>query len=156
MQPVKILKFVKLKHWYIPFDADSYRTLHRLRIPNVRFHEDFIETLQLLTRKRHLRATCVPFASVQEEFLQQIKAAWERNPKRKCILAQGTIRLESKDLKKVRESFPAVESCLRRFFRRWGFSSEYDFSESPTRAKLNVRFAFDATRQPVIEFIKPF
>ena len=150
-EPV-ILNFTKIRQWYIPADGPTYRALHKLRLPEVRYHEDFFPTLQLITKKKNMRARLVPFRDLYDEFMNRLVATWVANPKRKAVLMAHSMRLESRDIKAAREVFPRVETCLRRFYRRWGFSSEFEYSESPTRAKLVVTFALEKDRLPIIEF----
>ena len=149
----KVITLVKLKQWYIPYDKESYRTLRRVNLANVRYHEDFIETIQLVTRPRGIRAKCLDFAVVYRDFMTKLQAAWLKSAKRKIKISRGSICLESKDLARVKTSFPEVEACIRRFFTRWGFKGDFAFSESPTKAKLQVTFAFNPRQIPVIEFL---
>lgn len=147
-----VIKLTKIRQWYVPADAESYRALHKLRLTNVRYHEDFLPTLQLLTRKHHIRAQFVDFNTIQNEFLDRVTATWTKNPARKLFSTRNTLRFESKDLKNALKVFPEVEKCLQRFFRRWGFSASFEFSQTPTRAKLVVQYQLDKEKQPVIEF----
>lgn len=149
----KVITFVRLRRWYIPYDKETYRTLRRLNLACVRYHEDFVETLQLVTRPRGIRAKCIDFSIVYREFLHKLRTAWVKNPKRKISVAQGSICLESKDLSRVKAIFPEVESRIRKFFARWGFKGEFVFSEAPTKAKLQITFALDPKREPTIEFL---
>lgn len=151
-QPSVVLNFTKIRQWYIPADGPTYRTLHKHRLPEVRYHEDFFPTLQLLTKKKNMRARLTPFREIYDQFMDRLTETWVANPKRKISVTSSTIRLESRDVKNARDVFPRVEACLRRFYRRWGFTSEFEYSQSPTRAKLVVTFALDRERLPIIEF----
>ena len=152
--PQKVITLVKLKQWLIPADIDSYRILHQLKVPNVRFHEEFLPTLMLLLKKKKVEVQGLPFADVLNEFMDRFVSEWEKNPKRTIYMSKGVLKLESKDLRNVKRTFPEAETCLRRFFRRWGFDNTATFSESPTRAKLVVTFEISKTKQPIIEILK--
>lgn len=151
----KIVRFTKIKQWYIPADAESYRMLHRCRITAVRHHEDVLPTLRLLTRKRNLVCELVPFNELYSEFMDKVTYAWTKVPGRRVQASHGLLVFESKaSPAQTLKVCPRLEACLRRFFRRWGFNADFEFSQTATRTKLVVTFAWDKDKLPVIEFIK--
>lgn len=141
---------VKLRRYYVPADVESYRTLHRLHVPCVRFHEDMIDTLKLLPISLIGR----PFEDVFNEFEYKLEQAWTKNPQRRFIKKPNQFILDTKDLSKVRVSVPAVETTIRKFFARWGYAVTTEFSETPTRAKLVVSYKYDPSILPQIEFLE--
>jgi hypothetical protein len=130
--------------------------LRRLNLAEVRYSEDFIETLVGLLRKKNVTATARPFADIEREFFTKFEAAWLSKPNRKLTRTSKSIKLESRDVttRLIHQVLPDAESCLQRFCRRWGFSNTSSLHESPTRVRLEFSMAFDKDRLPVIEFIE--
>lgn len=152
----EVVRFIKLKSWFIPADRESYRVLRRLNLAEVRYSEDFIETLVGLLRKKKITATARPFAEVEREFFEKFEAAWLSKPNRKLTRTSKCIKLEARDVtaRLIQQVLPDAESCLQRFCRRWGLASSSSLHESPTRVRLEFSMTFDKERLPVIEFIE--
>lgn len=167
--PKTVIRFTKIRQWYIPADTETYKVLHKLKLVEVRYHEDFFPTLQLVLRPNGIRAQYVDFKTeILRDFLEKVATRWTANPKRTLRATPTVLRFEARMPAAVHldengnkprsplEVFPRVEECLRRFFRRWGYSYEFEFSQSPTRAKLVVSFALDREKIPVIPFRKEY
>ena len=147
------VRFTRIKGFYIPADVESYRALYLLNLRNVRYAEDLLPTLGIILKPRGIRARLVDFKSgLFAPFMERIQTTWERAPKRVVKFSRNRLVLESKNLKRDRAVFPSVEACLRRFFRRWGFATEFAYSETTLRGRLTVDFKLDPERSPIIEF----
>lgn len=145
--PIQTVTLVKIKNVYVPTD-ESYRILRRRNIASVRFSEDFVHSLRLL---KGLRFEVVPFSDIICPAFAKLERTWTNNKLRKISILRGEIRLDSRDMKRVAQTFPEVERGLKKFFTRWGIDCAFEFSETATRAKLVVTFRFNRDTLPMIK-----
>jgi hypothetical protein len=149
-----IIKLTRIKEWYIPVDAESYKTLQRAGCPMTRIHKDFLPTLKLLTSAHGIRARNVDFAEgIMNPFLDKVGKAWKSREHCDCVINKKTMVFESvktEGFAIAKATIPKLEEKLREFFARWGYRHTFEYSELRGKCKLNVEYWFDPERQPII------
>lgn len=151
----QVIHFVKIRSWYIPADAESYRILVDLKVPLVKLHQDLIPTLQLATKPKGIRAKATPFKDIQIEFLDRIGETWLKQPGRKCSLGEKESRFSAPANRKNRKAIDSLDRIYQGFCARWGFSYHPIFSETPKDLKLVLRYKFDPERNPIVPSVVP-
>ena len=151
----QVIKFVRVKQWYIPEDAESYQLLRSAGVPLVKIHADFLPTLQLATKPRGIRAKSRPFSEVYAEKMDALGAQWLSKPERKCKIGDNravfSAPLTERNKKKINE----LDDFFTRFTSRWGFSYKPVYSESDKSVKLVVDLKFDPNKNPVVPSVSP-
>lgn len=150
-----VIKFVKIKSWFIPFDAVCYQTLVSIKVPLVKIHADFLPTLQLATKPRNIRATSVPFAEVFNEKMDQLGGAWMSKPDRRCSITDSRATFQCKASDKNRKAISKLDNFFTGFCARWGLKYNPIFSETATHLKLVVDYKFDPDLNPCIPSVIP-
>lgn len=145
-----VIEFVKVKSWYIPADAKSYQTLRSLKVPLLKLHQDFIPTLQMVTRPAGIRARSIPIKEVMDKFMDKIGEIWLSKPGRRCRMNETRSVFHCKSTPKNRKSINKLDSLFQEFTSRWGFSYSPVFSETPKELKLVLDYKFDPSRSPVV------
>ncbi len=152
-----VITLTKIKQWYLPVDAESYMVLRDAGVPLVRIHENFIPTLGLLTKKK-IRARTVDFnETILHPYLDNLGAVWQKREHRKAMINNSVLRFETTHAsvyEKSKQSLDKLESSLRRFFTRWGYSAVFETSESRGKLRLHVSYKHDSTRLPIIPLIE--
>jgi hypothetical protein len=151
----KIIKLVKIKQWYIPFDADCYQTLVRIKVPLTKIHQDFLPTLQLATGPRNIRAVSVPFSEIFNEKLDKVGSVWLEKPDRKCKITETRSSFVCDSNERNRKAIASLDNFLKQFCARWAFRYSAVFSETPSKLKLVVDHEFDQTLSPCVPSTLP-
>jgi len=151
----KILRLVKIKQWYIPYDGDSYKLLRSAGVPLVRFHENFLPTLQLLCKKHKFRGQLINFREkVLEPFLDKVGITFNRKPHCRATINTKSLRFETlkpEVFQAMKENtIPKLEDVLLAFFRRWGYKSTFKYSEHRGKILLVVDYWYDSEKLPII------
>lgn len=149
-QPPTVIKFVKIKSWFIPLDAECYQTLVSIKVPMVKLHADFLPTLQLATRPRNIRASSVPFSEIFNAKMDHIGGVWLSKPGRRCVITDTRSVFQCKSSEKNRKAIASLDSFFTGFCARWGLRYTPVFSETPNQLKLVVDYKFDPDLNPCI------
>ena len=152
------LQFVKIRQWYLPFDADTYLALNSFGIPLVRIHEDFLPTVKLVLKPRNIKAKLLDFNEIRDSYFEKIGEVWLKD-KRVCRITSNTMSFEtthSSASKAAKLALPKIEASLRRFFTRWGYNATFEYSENNRngRLKLHVSYRYDSSKLPLIPLDK--
>lgn len=153
---VKTIQLTKIKQWYFPVDAESYKILRDAGFPLIRFHHSMLPTIKLALEPRGIRGRGVSFKDgILNPFLDKLGASWQAKDYRKATITSSTMKFESsKDLEGSKVAIQNLEACLRRFFTRWGFTAQIEYSDLRGKSKLHVTYKFDSNRLPVIPLIE--
>jgi hypothetical protein len=150
-----VIKFVKLKSWFIPYDAECYRTLVSIKVPMVKIHADFLPTLQLATKPRNIRATSVPFSEIFNEKMDQVGGVWLSKADRRCSINETRATFQCKASDKNRKAISSLDTFFAGFCARWGLRYTPIFSETASQLKLVVDYQFDPELNPCIPSVIP-
>jgi hypothetical protein len=149
----------KIKQWWLPVDAESYLALREAGVPLVRFHVDFLPALSLITKKHRIRAKEVSFKDeILTPFLNLVGTTWNKKQHCRATIAARSMKFETlkpEVYTKAKESITKLTDILEKFFVRWGFKYQFEYSESRGKCKLNVEYYFDSTKMPVIPLETP-
>lgn len=152
------VKFTKVKQWYLPIDADSYKVLKSFGMPLIRIHEDMMPTIMLLFKKHKIKPHLVDFNdSILHPYLDELGKRWQSKDHRQATLTKSTLKFETTHASaqsKGREALVKVEASLRRFFTRWGYTSTFELSDSRGKLRLHVNYKYDSERMPIIPLIE--
>lgn len=154
-----LIRLTRIKQWYIVADVESYMTLKKLGAPMIRVHQNFLPTLQLLTKKNKVNAVSVDFESeILDPFLEKTAATWTKKYG-KCTITSRVMVFQAQDAR-VGDADKAVanlEARLQSFFSRWGykFSVQYSKNRQGTRLKFHVEYWFDPERMPILPLEVP-
>ena len=150
-----LIHFVKIKSWYVPADAFSYRTLRDIGFPLLKVHADFLPHLQRVTRPRNIRAKAESFTDVLKKQLQNLHSQWTKNSERICTFTKSRLTFIASLTPKHKELIDKIDAHLAKFFARYGFRYNPTYSETTLKAKLVVDYNFDAKLNPVIQISTP-
>lgn len=149
-----IIRLVRYRSWLIPKSASDYRKLHSLKFPSTKIHEDTIPSIALLAKKHNVRIKAANFAeSVLTPYFQQLSEVWEDKPgfSSSCTSKEFQFWTTKPNCaSRAMRHFPKLEKSLRAFMVRWGFDSEFQYSEARGRHKLVVTYWFSKVRRPEI------
>lgn len=148
----KVITFTKIKQWYLPIDAASYKLLRAAKCPMLRVHEDFIQTLRLITKPRGIQCRLVDFnATIMYPFFDELGRRWQKKAHRKAMITSSVVKFEtthSSASVQGKKALQQIESSLRRFFNRWGYSASFEMSEARGKCKLHVNYKYDSNKMP--------
>lgn len=154
----KHIVLTKIKQWYMPVDADSYKVLRNAGIPLIRIHENFLPTLSLLTKSKNIKASLVGFNdTILHPYLDELGSRWQKKEHRKASITASVLKFETSSasiLEPSREALIKIEASLRKFFTRWGYTAIFESSESRGKCKLHVTYKYDSNRAPVIHLVE--
>ncbi len=154
----QIITLTKIKQWYLPVDAESYNILKRAGVPLIRIHENLIPTLSLLTKGKGIGAKVVDFNdTILHPYLDELGSRWQKKEHRKVTINASTLKFETTHASiqaSSKEALVKVETSLRRFFTRWGYTSVFEVSESRGKVKLHVSYKHDSNKPPVIPLVE--
>lgn len=150
-QQPKIIDFVRIKSWYVPANAESYRILRSIKVPLLKIHKDMIPTLKLATDRRNIRARAKDFSTILEKRLDDMGTAWKSKPGRTCKLTEKRLVFSAPCSDRNRRSIAKLEASFAKFCDRWGHKYIPLYSERDDRIRLVIDYLFDAGRNPVIE-----
>lgn len=152
------VKLTKIRQFYFPVDADDYKLLRERGLPAIRIHENLLPTFGLIFKKYHIKPQNVSFNdAIMNPYLDKIGETWQSKPHRKASITKSVMKFETLHASiqlQARESLHKLESSLRKFFQRWGFSASFELSESRGKLKLHVNYRFDPERNPVIPLVE--
>lgn len=155
---VQTISLTKIKQWYLPVDAASYNILKAAGVPLIRFHENFIPTLSLITKPRGIKGKLVDFNdAILHPYLDKLGELWQRKEHRKASITGSVLKFETTHASiqaASKEALQKVEISLRRFFTRWGYAAVFEYSESRGKCKLHVDYKYDSNRMPVIPLVE--
>lgn len=155
--PQQIIQLTKIKQWYLPVDAESYNILKAAGAPLIRFHEDFLPTLSLLTKPRNIKAKVVSFNDdIMHPFFDKLGELWNNKEHRRATINNTSLKFETTHasiLKNSKAAIEKIEASLRRFFTRWGYTAVFEFSESRGKCKLHVTYKHNSNNLPVIPLV---
>lgn len=152
------LKLTKIKQFYLPVDADDYKLLKSHGIPAIRIHENLLPTLGLLFKKYDIKPQPIAFGdAILNPYLDRLGETWQSKEHRKATITKSVMKFET--LKAAiapqsREALHRLEASLRRFFKRWGYTASFEYSEMRGKLKLHVNYKFDPDRSPVIPLVE--
>lgn len=154
----QIVRLTKIKQWYMPVDADSYKIMRTAGVSLLRIHADFMPTVKTLTRKHNIRSESVDFNdSILTPHLDKLSELWRKKANRTSTLTSSVLKFETthKDAYEAGKiALPKLEDALRRFFSRWGYTASYEISETRHKLLLHVRYKYDSNRSPVLSLIE--
>lgn len=149
-----IIRLTRIKNFYIPVDAESYRIMRDAGVPLLQIHTDFLPTLAPLLKKRKVRAREVHFRDeILNPFLEKVADRWNKKPNCKATIGTRTMVFQTTSAMAyaaARESLPKLEQVLIRFFQQYGYRTTFTPSEQRGKLKLVVDYWFDATKMPII------
>ena len=153
-QQTPVIKFARLKGWLIPQDAESYQLLKKVGMPLCKMHEDLVPALQMAVRGKGIRAKVSPFSEVLDTYLDKVGAQWNSKDARKCKIDETQRRLTFTGplTSKNEKAVDKLDSSLKAFFARWGFSynAVYSTDTVSNKLKLVADYKFDVNRNPII------
>jgi hypothetical protein len=153
-----VLKLTKIKQFYFPVDADDYKLLKAHGIPAIRIHENLLPTLGLVFKKYGIKPQPVPFGeAILDPYLDRIGTAWQSKEHRTASITKSVMKFETTKAtvaSQAREALHKLETSLRRFFQRWGYSASFELSEMRGKLKLHVNYKFDPERSPIIPLVE--
>lgn len=145
------IEFVKIRQWYVPRNADSYRILRELRTPLLKMHRDFLPVLKLVTVPRGIKAKAFDFESILNERLDKLGLQWKSRPGRTCKLTDKRLAFSAPCNDRNRRAIASLEASFAKFCTRWGFKATPLYSEREDRLRLVIDYQFDPSRNPIIE-----
>lgn len=158
MKNSKIIQITKIRQWYMPVDAESYKILRDAGAPLIRIHENFMPTLGLLVKSKGIRAQRVDFnTEILEPAFDKLGQNWQKRDHRKVTITTSTMKFETSHASALEAAKPAlekIETSLRRFFSRWGYTASFELSESRGKIKLHVAYKYDSQRNPIIPLVE--
>lgn len=159
-KPKAVLSFCKIKQWYFPVDAETYKSLRdTLKIPATRIHQNLLPVIEMMAKKYKMVGRNVDFnADILNPYLDKLGAVWLKKEFRICTLNTKILKFETTSSKvkaDAKLTIDKIEASLRRFFDRWGYRAYFSYSESRGKCKLHVTYKFDHTKLPVIPLVEP-
>ncbi len=153
-QAIKIIRFTKIKQWFIPADADSYKVLRDSGIPLTRLHQDFIPTIRPVLQSRGVRVKQVDFKEeILHPFLDKVGTSWSKKPHTKSLIQARAMLFEvvhADGLVVGRQTAPKLQDVLSKFFSQWGYCMTFEVSESKGKLRIAVEYWFDPEREPIV------
>lgn len=154
----QIVKLTKIKQFYFPVDAEDYKLLRSHGMPVIKIHENLLPTLGIVFKKYGIKPQPVSFQdSILNPYLDRLGEKWQSKEHRKASITKSVMKFETlkADIAAPsREALHKLETSLRRFFQRWGYSAAFEFSELRGKLKLHVNYKFDPDRSPVIPLVE--
>ncbi len=154
----KVVKLTKIKSFYMPVDADDYKLLRSHGLATIKIHENLMPTIGMLLKRHKIKPELVSFAdAIRDPYFDKLGEVWNSKEHRKASITSSVLKFEtthSSIQAKARTALTSLESSLRRFFERWGFTAAFELSENRGRVKLHVNYKFDPDRQPVIPLVE--
>lgn len=158
MKSSAVVKLTKIKQFYFPVDAEDYKLLRSHGIPVIKIHENLLPTLGLLFKKNKIQPQSVSFNdSILDPYLDKLGETWQSKEFRVATITKSVMKFETTKasiMQQSREALHKLETSLRRFFTRWGFSATFELSESRGKLKLHVNYKFDPLRDPIIPLVE--
>lgn len=155
---MQIIKLTKIKQWYLPVDADAYKTLRAIGVPLIRIHENFLPTVNLLAKKHKTRFQALNFnETILHPYLDELGARWQKKSNRKATITSNVLKFETSHQsagEAAKAALPKLEASLRRFFTRWGYSATYEVSESRGKIKFHVQYRYDVEKTPIVHLVE--
>ncbi len=154
----QIVRLTRIKQWYMPVDADSYKIMRTAGVSLLRIHTDLMPTIKALTRKLNIRSESVDFQdAIMNPHLDKLSELWRKKANRTSTITSTVLKFETThkdayDAGKI--ALPKLEEALRRFFARWGYSASYEISESRHKLLLHVRYKYDSSRSPILSLVE--
>lgn len=152
---VKMITLTKIKQFYMPVDAKSYKRMRAAGIPLLRFHESMLETVALLGKLKKLKATLTPFKDgILNPFLDRLSDDWKSlHEDTRVKIDSKSIRLETTHADASEKVEPVIEDlrqCVQRFFERWGYSFSFEASTKRGKHLIHIEYWFSESKLPVI------
>lgn len=151
---MQIIRLTKLKQWFLPVDAESYKILRAAGIPLIRIQENFLPTIGLLTAKHKIKAKLIDFnESILNPYLDELGTRWQKKDHRVATIRSNVLKFETTHAsaaESARIAVPKLEASLRRFFSRWGYTASFELSESRGKIKFYVSYKYDSNKLPII------
>jgi hypothetical protein len=152
------VKLTKIKQFYFPVDADDYKLLKSFGLPVIKIHENLLPTLGLVFNKHKIKPQSVNFMdTIMNPYLDKIGEVWQSKEHRVATITKSVMKFETTKASiqaSSREALHKLETSLRRFFTRWGYSAVFELSESRGKLKLHVQYKFDPERDPIIPLVE--
>lgn len=145
------IELVKVKSWFIPADATSYKILRQLGLPLTKIHRDSVPLMKLATEPRGIKAHARNFSELLEKRLDQMGQAWKSKPGRTCKLTETRLSFTAPASDKNRRDVIFIDTSFSKFCQRWGFKYVAEYSERDDKIRLVVDYSFDPGRNPVID-----
>lgn len=150
-----VIDLVRIKSWYIPGSAQAYAAMKAASVPLLIFPKDFLPTLHLATRRLGAVTTESSWSDLFGSTMDKIGAQWKSKPGRTCRITDTKLVFVCDTSDANRKAVAALEAGLRKFFARWAFRYNPEFSENATKFKLVVNFKFDPELTPVVPVVEP-
>lgn len=154
-----VINLTRIKQWYVVADIDSYLRLKQLGAPMIRFHQNFLPTLHLLTKSNKVKIQGLDFnQSILDPFFEKTASTWVKKYG-KCTITSKVLVFQA-DGDKVpgaKEAVSKLETLLQTFFQRWGYKFQFSYSESRggTKMKFHVEYWFDSEKMPILQMETP-
>lgn len=143
----KPLLITKVGKSFIPTD-DLFKAI-RKKLPYVAYSENQLPLIPLNYPK--IRLQLKPFKEIYDDWFNELSEHW-CNSVRKIHKKKGVLVFERKSEANAESqlAFSNLETYVKKFFFRWGFDCDCQFSLSKTKQKLHVSFKQTNERLPVI------
>lgn len=142
------MQFVKYKGWLIPRTDADIQLLYKKGLRLTKYDINFLPTLKLVVRGEDIEIADF----VQEVFdpmLDKLERFWCRTEKNRIFFETNRLKLVGgNDVHNI-QRLRTIETKLRYFFSRWGFSIDVVPNQTKTKCGLAVDYTFD--RNPVIQ-----
>lgn len=154
----KQITLTKIKQWYMPVDAESYKTLKAAGVPLVRIPENFIPTLKILIQSKKIKTNVVDFNdTILHPYLDELGTRWQKKEHRTVTINASVLKFEtthSSAREQALVPLDKIEASLRRFFTRWGYTATFERSENRGKHKLHVTYKYDSSKSPIISLVE--
>lgn len=154
------LSLTKIKQWYLPFDAETYKIMRdQLGLPVTRIHQNLFPILHAAAKKHKMEIRGINFIDdILNPYLDKLGTTWLKREHRTATLNGSVLKFETTNSKVKEQGVLAInklEGSLRRFFERWGYKAVFEYSEARGKCKLHVKYKFNSEQMQVIPLVEP-
>jgi hypothetical protein len=149
----QVITLVKYKTHYMPRTGEDYARMRKLRMPVTRLHHSALGILKHQADKNGIALKGVSWNSVLNEATSKVESYWA-GEHFKSEFTRGRMLVStthSSVLESARSKATNVQGAIERFMNRWGFSGQFNYSESRDKVQLVVDYEFNAARTPAID-----
>lgn len=127
--------------------------MRKLKMPVTRIHHSALGILKHQADKNGIRLKGVSWNSVLGEATSKVEQYWA-GEHFKSEFTKGRMVVSTTNasvLEEGRAKASVVHGAIERFLQRWGFSGEFNYSESRDKLQLVVDYKFNKYRTPAVE-----
>lgn len=145
----KKLSVVVIGKTLVPYSSGDYEILAKSGIKTTRVNYAFLPTLKYIFPKMEIVE--IPWNDVYNKAIKKTQSFWmsDASKKRKMGSNQNSLVFTAPNDESNKKSLKKLESSWRKFFNRWGFSSDIVYSEG-NRIKLAITFLQSPNYKPEI------